>query len=260
MKRKKFFNCKRFEVQKSSSWLSSLFSSWLSVEHSSWHSSWISIKHSSWIFIKHSLWLSSWFSSWLSSWHSSWILNLDKIRFHYLLRHLLFRSRSFRIVFIISVKFSSSCSKHFATKVKTSTCRLVFALIALWTASFLLLSAVKALCSKSMHSDISTKYQMNRHHLSLSLQSYLMLFIASSRCCDYWSRISKMTKNYTEEELSSSHSFDQLIMLTCIHTNSFMNSINVSSSISSKSSTFKKHALRHINKVSNESTLLWSRH
>ncbi len=33
-----------------------------------------------------------------------------------------------------------------------------------------------------------------------------------------------------------------------------MNDINVSSSISDKSSTFKKHALRHINKVSNEST------
>jgi len=42
--------------------------------------------------------------------------------------------------------------------------------------------------------------------------------------------------------------------LTCIHADSFMNSI-ISSSISSKSSTFKKHALKHINKVSNELTL-----
>ncbi len=41
---------------------------------------------------------------------------------------------------------------------------------------------------------------------------------------------------------------------TCIRVDSFMNSINVSSFISSKSSLFKKHALRHINKVSNEST------
>ncbi len=41
---------------------------------------------------------------------------------------------------------------------------------------------------------------------------------------------------------------------TCIHVDSFMNSINVSSFISSESSLFKKHALRHINKVSNEST------
>ncbi len=184
----------------SSSWLSSWFSSWLSVERSSWYSSWI--------FIKHSLWLSSWFSSWLSSWHSSWVLNSDKIKFRYLLRHLLLRSRSFRIVFIISVKFSSLCSKHFATKVKTSTCWLVFMLIALWTVLFLLLSAVKVLHSKSMHSDISTKYQMNRHHLSSLLQSYLMLFITSSRCCDYWSEISKTSKNYTEEELSSSYSFN----------------------------------------------------
>ncbi len=47
---------------------------------------------------------------------------------------------------------------------------------------------------------------------------------------------------------------------TCIRADSFMNSINVSSSISSKSSMFKKHALRHINKVSSKSTSLWSRH
>ena len=42
---------------------------------------------------------------------------------------------------------------------------------------------------------------------------------------------------------------------TCIRVDSFMNSINVSSFISSESSLFKKHALRHINKMSNESTL-----
>jgi len=42
--------------------------------------------------------------------------------------------------------------------------------------------------------------------------------------------------------------------LTCIRADSFMNSINVSSFISSESSLFKKHALRHINKMSNEST------
>ncbi len=40
---------------------------------------------------------------------------------------------------------------------------------------------------------------------------------------------------------------------TCIHADSFMNSI-ISSPISSKSPTFKKHALRHINKVPNETT------
>jgi len=43
--------------------------------------------------------------------------------------------------------------------------------------------------------------------------------------------------------------------LTCIHADSFMNSINVSSSINSKSFMFKKHALRYINKVSNKLTL-----
>jgi len=37
--------------------------------------------------------------------------------------------------------------------------------------------------------------------------------------------------------------------LTCIHADRFMNDINVSSSISSKSSMFKKHAFKHINKV-----------
>jgi len=42
--------------------------------------------------------------------------------------------------------------------------------------------------------------------------------------------------------------------LTCIRADSFMNSINVSSFISSESSLFKKHALRHINKMSNGST------
>ncbi len=67
------------------------------------------------------------------------------------------------------------------------------------------------------------------------------------------------------------HNFDRILKLafrafcdksqdinssTCIRADSFMNSISVSSSISSKSSTFKKHALRHINKVSNESTSL----
>ncbi len=95
-----------------------------------------------------------------------------------------------------------------------STRWLVFALIALWTVSvFLLLSAVKALRSRSMHLDISTKCQVNWH------------------CYD--------------QDINSS---------TCIHADSFMNDINVSSSISDKSSTFKKHALKHINKVSNEST------
>jgi len=80
---------------------------------------------------------------------------------------------------------------------------------------FLLLSAVKALCSKSTHSDISTKCQVNQHHY--------------------------------DQDINSS---------TCIRADSFMNDINVSSSISSKSSMFKKHALKHINKVSNESTSL----
>jgi len=42
--------------------------------------------------------------------------------------------------------------------------------------------------------------------------------------------------------------------LTCIHADSFMNSI-ISSFISSKSFTFKKHAFRNINKVLNETTL-----
>ncbi len=51
------------------------------------------------------------------------------------------------------------------------------------------------------------------------------------------------------------HRYDQDInSSTCICADSFMNDINVSSSISDKSSTFKKHALRHINKVSNETT------
>ncbi len=78
---------------------------------------------------------------------------------------------------------------------------------------FLLLSMIKALRSRSMHSDISIKCQVNRHHY--------------------------------DQDINSS---------TCIHADSFINDINVSSSISDKSSTFKKHALKHINKVSNEST------
>ena len=95
-----------------------------------------------------------------------------------------------------------------------STCRLVFTLIDLWMISmFLLLSMIKALRSRSMHSDISIKCQVNRHHY--------------------------------DQDINSS---------TCIHADSFINDINVSSSISDKSSTFKKHALKHINKVSNEST------
>jgi len=63
-----------------------------------------------------------------------------------------------------------------------------------------------------------------------------------------------MTKNYAEEEFSSSRSFDQLVTSTCIRADRFMNSTSVFSSISSKSSMFKKHALRYINKVSNELT------
>ncbi len=43
-------------------------------------------------------------------------------------------------------------------------------------------------------------------------------------------------------------------LLTCIHADRFINSTSVSSFISSKSFKFKKHALKHINKASNEST------
>ncbi len=104
--------------------------------------------------------------------------------FHHIFK--MFTNSSIAIIDLELVKRLRTTQKknsHLVTHLINSSRQLVSALIALWIVlMFLLLSAVKVLSSKSTHSNISTKCQMNRHYLSLSLQSYLMLFIASSRC------------------------------------------------------------------------------
>ncbi len=171
-----------------------------------------------WIVISSS-WLSSWFSSWVSIKHSLWFSS-------WFSSWISSKHSSW-----LSVEHSS-CISFFMSFYQALFMTFFVIFFMTFFMTFFMSSKLRQdEISLSTLSSSSQKLKLSYHIHNLSW----IFKLAFRAFCD------------KSQDINS---------LTCIHADSFMNSINISSSISSKSSMFKKHALKHINKVSNESTSL----